>query len=238
LVHIGEALREAQETTPDRDKLRQLAAARRQLIASVADLGASIAEDSGRSLSPSVRDELEQTLSAALSDPAAAEALRTGRLVRALETDGVEPVDLDGAVAGGAAVRARRATARPKAKGADEPEDLDAHRRRKEAESAVSAAEREQNTAAERARLAAEAESAAQQASDDAEARRDELSERIDDLQRQLTQLRAELDDAGDEVDAATRKAMAAGRQRAAAEREVVAAEAETERLRVRLEKL
>ncbi len=90
LVRIGEALRTAQESDPDRAKLRELSTARRQLVGAIADLGTALAEESGRAVSASVRDEVEQTLGAALADTSAADALRTGRLVRALSTDGLD----------------------------------------------------------------------------------------------------------------------------------------------------
>ncbi len=46
-----------------------------------------------------MRDEVAATLEAGLSDPASADAVRSGRLVRALSYAGFGGVDLDGAVA-------------------------------------------------------------------------------------------------------------------------------------------
>lgn len=51
-------------------------------------------------LSPAVQTDVEQTLQAVLADPAAEAAVRTGRLVRALASNGVEAVDLTDAVSG------------------------------------------------------------------------------------------------------------------------------------------
>ncbi|THG33359.1 hypothetical protein [Naasia lichenicola] len=247
-MDIGEALRTAQESAPDRAKLRELSTARRQLVGAIADLGTTLAEEAGRSVSASVRDEVEQTLGAALADPSAADALRTGRLVRALSTDGLDAVDLDGAVAGGPGTRSpargsssgsstRGGSRTSKGTASSDPEDLDARRRRKDAEKALAEAEENARAAAKAAEEAARAESAAEDLAEQAEQQRSDLADQVEDLKRRLTELRDRLDDATDEVDTATRDRLAAARRRVTADRDVASADAEVERLRERLER-
>ena len=77
------------------DDLRQLAEQRRQLVATVTRRAIGLVD---REVTPAVRTEVEQTLEAVLSDPASADAVRTGRLVRALSFAGFGGVDLEGAV--------------------------------------------------------------------------------------------------------------------------------------------
>lgn len=58
-----------------------------------------MADRLGNPVSAAVAAEVEQTLWAAMTDSQAAAALASGRLVRGLEANGWEPVELDGAVA-------------------------------------------------------------------------------------------------------------------------------------------
>ena len=95
LLSLGPALAQAQRARSATD-LRELGEQRRALVAAVtgqAVLGA------GRPVSAIVREEVAGTLEAALADPASAEAVRGGRLVRALFYAGFGAVDLEGAVA-------------------------------------------------------------------------------------------------------------------------------------------
>src|SRR5215218_2396392 len=98
VLSLGAMLREAQEDL-DPDALRTLTRQRRQLVAALGREAAGMASGRGQQLSSAAVEELEQTLQAAMTDPAAAEALRTGRLVRSLTGTGVEAVDLTDAVA-------------------------------------------------------------------------------------------------------------------------------------------
>ena len=93
LLGLGPALAEAQ-AGGDAAALRTLGAQRRALVGAVADAAAQ-----GRTVSAAVRTEVVATLEAALADPGSAEAVRSGRLVRALSYAGFGPVDLAGAVA-------------------------------------------------------------------------------------------------------------------------------------------
>jgi hypothetical protein len=95
---LGPELRAAQQTL-DRDALRELSARRRAALRELADAARRVSADRGRPLSSAIADDVEQTFVAGIADEAAGAAVRSGRLVRALQTVGGEPVDLDGAVA-------------------------------------------------------------------------------------------------------------------------------------------
>ena len=93
LLGLGPALAEAQ-AGGDATALRALGAQRRALVEAVAHAAAQ-----GRTVSAAVYAEVVATLEAALADPTSAEAVRSGRLVRALSYAGFGPVELAGAVA-------------------------------------------------------------------------------------------------------------------------------------------
>lgn len=95
LLDLGPALATAQAQGQG-DELRALGAQRRALVDAVVTSAVHLAD---RPVSASVRDEVASTLEAGLSDPGAADAVRSGRLVRALSYAGFGGVDLDGAVA-------------------------------------------------------------------------------------------------------------------------------------------
>lgn len=105
VLTLGPALADAQRTGQG-DELRALGTQRRELVAAVTARAFVLA---GREPAAALRAEVEATLEAALADPATADAVRSGRLTRALSYAGFGGVDLDGAVA--VAPRAR-ATAR------------------------------------------------------------------------------------------------------------------------------
>lgn len=104
LLDLGDALRDAQQQG-DRERLRALGADRRRLLTEVADRAVELA--GGKRPGDAVLEEVQQTLQAALADDDAADAVRSGRLVRALAGDGLEPADVDRALAvpGGPAPR-------------------------------------------------------------------------------------------------------------------------------------
>jgi hypothetical protein len=196
LAEIGEALRQAQADV-DREALGELSAQRRAVVAALARQAAGLAEDRGHPISAAATTDVERTLQAAMADADAAAAVASGRLVRALSSDGLEPVDLEGAVAGPhpapvlprarvtpiASAPSKRALAAAK-KAVDE-----ARRAESDAEDALRDAERRALAAArEREAMLAE---------------RDELKQQLADLDADIT---------------------AAGRQRTEAERQATAA--------------
>ena len=94
LLDVGAGLRQAQEAL-DREAVREFARRRQQVIASAEKRLTSIVPG----LSSSTLREVEETLQAAMIDQAAAAAVQSGFLVRALESSGLEPVDVSDAVA-------------------------------------------------------------------------------------------------------------------------------------------
>jgi hypothetical protein len=108
LFEVADALAEAQRTLAG-DRLRELSAQRRQVVADLLPVAAAVADRMGQPASPAVLDEVRATLEAALADAAARDALRSGRLIRALAYAGLGEVDLTAA----AALPGARAPGRP-----------------------------------------------------------------------------------------------------------------------------
>jgi len=98
LVELGAALREAQGTLAG-EQLRELDRERRRLLTAIGQQARALAEAQGQRLSDSVLGQVQATVHAAMADPAAAAAVRSGVLTTSLETSGFGPVDVDGAVA-------------------------------------------------------------------------------------------------------------------------------------------
>lgn len=95
LLQLGPGLAQAQ-AGGDAAALRVLGDQRRQLVGAVVHRAVAAA---GRPVTAAVRDEVASTLEAALADPASADAVRSGRLVRALSYAGFGAVNLADAVA-------------------------------------------------------------------------------------------------------------------------------------------
>ena len=189
ILELGDRMRDA-FAARDRDAIRDLSRERQRLLQrATRDLGTS----------PAVSREVEETLQAAVVDPVAAAAVRSGMLVRALESTGVESVDVSDAVAlpldeetlaalaqpgGEAATPVKRAS--KKAAAAEPPPPTESASERRERERALRAAER----ALERARADAEALDDELDAEVD---RRSDLEAERDALERRLQRADAEL---------------------------------------------
>ena len=98
LAGLGASMRAAQSSL-DALELRRLGHERRQLLGSAVTAAREIAEQQGRRISGAIATEVEATLRAATADQGAAAAVQSGRLLRGLSADGVDVVDLSGAVA-------------------------------------------------------------------------------------------------------------------------------------------
>jgi hypothetical protein len=188
VVALGALLREAQEDL-DPAALKSLSAQRRQVVAALGKEAGRLAASHGQKLSGAVVEELEHTLQAAMTDEAAAEAVRTGRLVRSLSAEGLD-VDLTDAVAvpGGAAPPPPEPT--PRARGGARIDDLE-QKRREVAERELAAARQAADEAEAAAREAENAREEVERRRDEARARRDRLR---DDRRRLAAEL-AELQD-------------------------------------------
>ncbi len=98
LFDVGDALHEAQRTLAG-DRLRELSSQRRQVVADLLPVAATLAEDAGQPASAAVLGEVRATLEAALADPQAGDAVRSGHLTKALAYAGLGEVDLTAALA-------------------------------------------------------------------------------------------------------------------------------------------
>lgn len=98
VLELGAALREAASGMQG-DELRALTRQRRQLTAAVTTGARSLAAGEGVKVTQAVADQVESTLTAAMLDARCAEAVRSGLLVTALASTGVDEVDLETAVA-------------------------------------------------------------------------------------------------------------------------------------------
>ncbi len=97
-VALGPAIRQAQADA-DPDAIRQLRRQRSAVVAALAETGADRAADAGHPVTPAVLEQVRATIEAAMADPHAGAAVRSGLLVRPLESAGFDTVDLDGALA-------------------------------------------------------------------------------------------------------------------------------------------
>lgn len=98
ILSVGEALRAAQESM-SADELRALTRQRRQLTAAVTTQARRTAREAGTKVTDAVADQVEATLTAAMVDEQCALAVRSGLLVAALATTGLDPADVASSVA-------------------------------------------------------------------------------------------------------------------------------------------
>jgi hypothetical protein len=218
LFDLGEALQEAQRTLAG-DRLRELSAQRRQVVSDLLSAAAELAGGAGQSASQAVLDELRATLEAALADEGARDAVRSGRLTKALSYAGLGEVDLTAALAPPAERRparggARQAAPTPAAAGAPQP-----------------------HAAADTGQAAADAESAADAAAAAvaaAEADLRAIAEQRQFLRRRISHLEGELVQAKAEDTRLGQDAANAERARHDATRELRAAQRRLDRARQR----
>ncbi len=196
VLAVGAALREAQANL-DGEELRALTRQRRQLTAAVTARARSVAAEHGQRVTASVSDQVEATLTAAMVDEGCARAVRSGLLVAALASTGVEAEDPSGAVAlpealGFAATpRAAEAGSRPDLHVVPDPEA--------DQKALAAAQETVEEAEAELAR-AAEALAGAVAGVEELEARSMQVQAEIDELKRRLAELEARFEEVDDEL--------------------------------------
>lgn len=199
MLEVAAALREAQEDL-DATAMRELSSRRRAVAGMLAATAVEVAAEAGVTVSASAREDVERTLNAGMLDAAAGEAVRSARLVRTLEAVGMEPVDLEGALAGGA----------PPLPAPVSRDELAPRRARKQAERAARVAAADASDA-ERALRKAEASLAS------ARERADHAEERAAELRRELTRLDREAEAASTAVAACEQDVERAKRRHAEA---------------------
>ncbi|WP_150308496.1 hypothetical protein [Planctomonas psychrotolerans] len=229
MLELGASLREAQDDL-DRDSLAALGSQRRRLVSALAREAGQLSERHGQGVNPTAVREVEQTLSAAMADPDAATAVRTGRLLRPLESIGFEPVDLVDAVAApgeGAPAATRSGGRTPKL--APVPDIAD--ERAKRAERARAEAQRAVDEA-DRLVEAADAEI------EDLEDRASALEERRDAYATELDELQSAIDAVELKLAALDRDARAIERERGRSDRLAQQARRRAEAARERLRRV
>ncbi|GAA1920393.1 hypothetical protein [Nocardioides hwasunensis] len=199
VLAVGEALRDAQDNL-DAGQLREFTKQRRQLTASVTTAARRMAREEGVRTTQSVADQVEATLTAAMLEPDAARAVRSGLLVTALSATGLGDLDLGGAVAVPEAL-GFTATARPVAApdptqrpqlhvvpdpDADKKARAVAAQRVADAKTDLAAAEKEQR--------------AARRAVERLQARTLQVQSEIDELRSRLAALEGTLEEVDDDL--------------------------------------
>jgi DNA repair exonuclease SbcCD ATPase subunit len=199
VIAVGNALRDAQEGM-DATELRALTRQRRQLTSAITQQARELARDEGVKVTTAVSDQVEATLTAAMLDPACAQAVRSGLLVAALAATGVDVVDVAAAVA---VPEALGFTASATTAAEPAPPDLHvvpetpeaaAARRRETAERALAEAE-------ELVGDTGQALSEATRAVEELQARSLQLQAEIDELRRRLTDLETSVEQTDDELE-------------------------------------
>ena len=89
---MGAALREAQASL-DGAELRALTRQRRQLTAAITRQARALAGEHGQQVTAAVAEQVEAILTAAMVEEAAGAAVRTGLLLTAFSTTGVDSLD-------------------------------------------------------------------------------------------------------------------------------------------------
>ena len=98
VLSMGAALRAAQAQMSG-EELRALTRQRRQLTAAITQQARSLATEEGVKVTQAVADQVEATLTAAMVDERCGLAVRSGLLVAALTSTGVDDVDVAAALA-------------------------------------------------------------------------------------------------------------------------------------------
>ena len=191
LVALGESLRQAQQDLAG-ERVRELSAQRRTLVAGLVAEAKRIAARGGRPAGLQVEREVDATLQAALADAGAAAAVQAGCLASPLSYAGLGVGD-----AASVATRGRRAPATPPAR--DKAQ-------RKPARRAPTGGKRETPAEREARRAAEQAEREARQAAAEAERRANKIAE----AQRAVSQATETLADATAALDQAEQKVISA----------------------------
>jgi hypothetical protein len=223
-VDLGPSLREAQANA-DPQEISALRRQRTSVVRALAQAGADLASDAGHPATPAVLEQVRATIEAAMADPHAGAAVRSGLLVQPLESVGFEDVDLDGALAVPDAVpdawsgsgappidieegrRARKSSRASRPTGPDQrepdeqdepdqPEPEEPAKPRTDPAAERRAARQAETTARTESREADAALDAAERDLDTAEARRAELARDLDRATAEVERLGRSRDDA------------------------------------------
>jgi len=192
LVELGAALREATATLSG-PELRALSTQRRQLVHALVRQARTLGQADGQRVTDDVERRLEETLTAALADPAAARLLVAARLTDGMTHQGYVGQDPPGAP---------RARPDPDASPDASPDAGPSADDRRTAEQKA-ALERELDAAAAAERAASDAREAAGVEADRAQRERTEAEREVTRLRAELGAAEAALESAGREHDQA-----------------------------------
>jgi hypothetical protein len=212
LLALGEQLREAQATLSG-SALRQLSSQRHQVVSALVQQARRLAYDAGQPVGDDAAREAEATLGAALSDPQVAQAVRQGRLTKAVDYAGLGLGLADASAPSALPASKAQSTKKQKRDASTQQQEQDEQRERE-----VQEARRR----ADKARAAAEqadAELARRESQlADARASREQAASAVADLERQLSGARQRLDKATTETESASRRRDDAARAAATAQ--------------------
>lgn len=182
----------------DRGELRELDRMAQRVVSGLVRLAGELAGQQNRSLTSAMADQVHQTLRAAMADPAAAEAVFSGRLTTTLQAGGLAGLDASAAVA--------------------VPTSVTSLASRDRGDRAARSSRRERERALRGARAASE--QAAQQAAE-AEDAAGAAARALTELDRQQQKAAADLDRARRALAEREHRVAGLNAQRAAAERTV-----------------
>jgi hypothetical protein len=211
LLTLGEQLREAQASLAG-PELRELTRQRHQVVAALARKARGIAAGLGHPFGESVEEQLRQTLSAALADVEAAEAVRSGMLTSGLSHVGLGSVEVASSRPERPAPASRAPAPRPARRPEPAPEreapsaevhDLADARTAREARAAEVERRRALEAARGRARDAARAADKSAAALRDAEGRVQTAQRQADSVRTRRQELREQQDEARERRQAA-----------------------------------
>ena len=205
VLDLADSLRAAAEAL-DGDELRALTRQRRQLTTALASSARSLAREAGVRLTGPVVEQVEGMLNAAMLDPVAAQAVRTGRVLTAFTSTGVSELDVEAVVAlpdaarlagrspRGARRRGRRGERRVRSTGLHAVPDGGAK---------LAAAEDALEEATERVAEAEQELAEVDQSVEALNARRLQLQGEADELRRRLAAIEDDVDQVDDELEEA-----------------------------------
>ena len=199
VLGLAGQLRAAAEAL-DGEELRALTRQRRQLTAALASSAKALAREGGVRLTGPVLEQVEGILNAAMLDPVAAQAVRTGRLVTAFTSTGVSELDVADVVAVPESIDVHATPVAPESEDEEEPVPLhvvpDGGAKLAAAEDALAEAD-EHVAAAERELSEAEA------AIEELNARRLQLQGEADELRRRLAAIEDDVDQVDEDLEEA-----------------------------------
>jgi hypothetical protein len=235
VLELAESLRAAAEAL-DGDELRALTRQRRQLTTALASTARSLAHEAGVRLTGPVVEQVEGMLNAAMIDPVAAKAVRTGRVLSAFTSTGVSELDVASVIALPEALDVQAVPVEGAAEGEDEDGDAESVGLHVVPDDGakLAAAEDEVEEAAGNLAAAEKDLSEVEGSMESLNARRLQLQGEADELRRKLATIEDDVDQVDDELEEAEEARETAQSILEEAKRSHAKAEQALERLRSR----